>query len=116
MPTELDKIKDELLALPIQSRASLAQSLIESLDEFIDPDVDTAEIDAAWSKRFAAGTPRLGMALPSASLPTRSSQKPANGCDARNKLSRSCRKGDELDRGLLRVSPKWAGRSIPRRC
>ncbi|HWC76179.1 MAG TPA: addiction module protein [Blastocatellia bacterium] len=48
MATDLDKIKNELLALPIQSRASLAQSLIESLDPFVDPDVDTAEIEAAW--------------------------------------------------------------------
>lgn len=48
MATELEKIKGELLALPLESRASLAHALIESLDETIDADVDVADVEAAW--------------------------------------------------------------------
>ena len=40
MATELEKLKDELLELPLESRASLAQALIESLDEEYDEDVE----------------------------------------------------------------------------
>ena len=40
MATQLEQLKDELLALPVQSRASLAQALIESLDEDYDEDAD----------------------------------------------------------------------------
>lgn len=40
MSTEFEKLKDDLLALPPQSRASLAQALIASLDEDLDEDVD----------------------------------------------------------------------------
>ena len=48
METKLDKINDELLGLPIEFRASLAKTLIESLDELVDTEVDAAEIEAAW--------------------------------------------------------------------
>ena len=48
MATDLDKIKSDLLALPIESRASLAHALIDSLDEAIDPEIDAAEVEAAW--------------------------------------------------------------------
>ena len=40
MSTELEKLKDDLLALPPQSRASLANALIASLDEEFDADVE----------------------------------------------------------------------------
>ena len=41
MATELEQLKEDLLALPPQSRASLAQALIESLDEGYDEDAET---------------------------------------------------------------------------
>ena len=41
MATELDQLKGDLLALPPQFRASLAQALIESLDEGSDEDTET---------------------------------------------------------------------------
>jgi hypothetical protein len=41
MSTELEKLKDDLLALPPESRASLAHALIASLDEELDEDVET---------------------------------------------------------------------------
>ena len=40
MTTELEKLKTELMSLPKESRALLAQTLIESLDESIDSDVN----------------------------------------------------------------------------
>src|SRR5882724_12919062 len=40
MATDLEKIKTELMALPPESRAMLAQSLIESLDNEFDPAAD----------------------------------------------------------------------------
>lgn len=40
MSTELEKLKDDLLALPPESRASLAHALIASLDEEVDEDVE----------------------------------------------------------------------------
>jgi hypothetical protein len=41
--TELEKLQTDLLDLPIESRASLARALIESLDEVIDE-----EAEASW--------------------------------------------------------------------
>ncbi len=41
MATEFEKLKDDLLALPIDSRASLAQALIESLLEGSDEESET---------------------------------------------------------------------------
>ena len=40
MASELEKLKDDLLGLPPNSRASLAFALIASLEEEIDEDVD----------------------------------------------------------------------------
>jgi hypothetical protein len=40
MATELEQLKEDLLALPVQSRASLAHALIESLDEGYDEDAE----------------------------------------------------------------------------
>ena len=40
MSMEFEKLKDDLLALPTESRASLAQALIASLDEESDEDVE----------------------------------------------------------------------------
>ena len=41
MATELEQLKEDLLALPVQFRASLAQALIASLDEGYDEDAET---------------------------------------------------------------------------
>lgn len=40
MSSEFEKLTDELLALPKDSRASLAYALIVSLDDEVDDDVD----------------------------------------------------------------------------
>ena len=41
MATELEELKEDLLALPVHFRASLAQALIASLDEGYDEDAET---------------------------------------------------------------------------
>jgi hypothetical protein len=43
--TEFEQLKEDLLALPVQSRASLAHALIESLDEDYDEDAETLWLD-----------------------------------------------------------------------
>lgn len=40
MATEFEKLKDDLLTLPVESRASLAHALIESLDDAVDDDAE----------------------------------------------------------------------------
>jgi hypothetical protein len=40
MATEFEKLKGDLLTLPVESRASLAHALIESLDEAVDDDAE----------------------------------------------------------------------------
>lgn len=39
MASEVERLREELLNLPIESRGSLADVLIESLDETVDEDV-----------------------------------------------------------------------------
>lgn len=39
MTVELEKLKGELMELPLESRAWLAQTLLQSLDHFADADV-----------------------------------------------------------------------------
>jgi hypothetical protein len=41
MATELEQLKDDLLMLPRESRASLAHALIESLDETVDQEAES---------------------------------------------------------------------------
>lgn len=41
MMVELEKLKDDLMALPRDARAWLAQTLIESLDETKDVDIES---------------------------------------------------------------------------
>lgn len=53
MSTNLEKLKTEIMALPIEERASLAKSLIESLDETEDSSIDQLwlnEIDRRYSE------------------------------------------------------------------
>ena len=40
MAIDLEKLKTELMALPSESRAQLAQTLIESLDDEVDSDAE----------------------------------------------------------------------------
>ncbi|HYX30910.1 MAG TPA: addiction module protein [Pyrinomonadaceae bacterium] len=63
MSTEFEKLKEDLLMLPQESRASLASALIESLDEGVDADVESwieevrrrdAEIRAGTAKLIPA--------------------------------------------------------------
>ena len=48
MKREASKILEEALKLPAEARAALAGSLIESLDEVVDEDVE-----AAWADEIA---------------------------------------------------------------
>jgi len=41
MSTEFEQLKNDLLMLPIESRASLAHALINSLDETVDEDAES---------------------------------------------------------------------------
>lgn len=45
MATEFERLRDDLLTLPVESRASLAHALIESLDEAADEDAETLWFD-----------------------------------------------------------------------
>jgi len=47
MASALTQLENDLLALPIDVRASLARALIQSLDDGIDPDAD-----ALWEKEI----------------------------------------------------------------
>lgn len=41
MSTEFEQLKNDLLMLPIESRASLARALIKSLDDRVDEDAES---------------------------------------------------------------------------
>ena len=45
MATEFEKLRDDLLTLPVESRASLAHALIESLDDTVDEDAESQWIE-----------------------------------------------------------------------
>ena len=45
MATEFDRLKDDLLTLPVESRASLAHALIESLDDAVDADAESLWVE-----------------------------------------------------------------------
>jgi putative addiction module component (TIGR02574 family) len=56
-----DKLRSEVLALPLRDRAELAQALLESLDEDVDPDAEAAwlsELDRR-AQAIADGTAML---------------------------------------------------------
>ena len=61
MATEFERLKEDLLTLPQESRASLASALIESLDEGVDADVELAWIEEARRRdaEIRAGTAKL---------------------------------------------------------
>jgi putative addiction module component (TIGR02574 family) len=68
MKSEISKILEEALKLPIEARAVLAGSLIESLDEIVDENVEGAwadeiarrieELDAGKTKTIPWSTAR----------------------------------------------------------
>lgn len=41
MATEFERLRDDLLTLPVDSRASLAQALIRSLDDSVDDNAES---------------------------------------------------------------------------
>ena len=45
MATEFERLKDDLLTLPVESRASLAHALIESLDDAVDSDAESLWVE-----------------------------------------------------------------------
>lgn len=61
MSTELERLRDDLLMLPIESRASLAHALIESLDERSDENAETLWADEIRRRdaEITAGTANL---------------------------------------------------------
>jgi hypothetical protein len=61
MATEFEQLKADLLTLPIESRAALAQSLVASLDEATDNDVESLWLDEILRRNaeILAGTAKL---------------------------------------------------------
>jgi len=61
MATEFERLKEDLLMLPQESRASLASALIESLDECVDADAESAWIEEIQRRdaEIRAGTAKL---------------------------------------------------------
>jgi putative addiction module component len=61
MSTEFERLRDDLLMLPIESRASLAHALIESLDEESDENAEAlwAEEVRRRDAEIKAGTANL---------------------------------------------------------
>ncbi len=61
MASEFEKLKGDLLTLPVESRASLAHALIESLDDVVDDDAESLWMDAIRQRdaEIRAGTAKL---------------------------------------------------------
>ena len=61
MATEFEKLKGDLLTLPVESRASLAHALIESLDDAADDDAESLWMDEIRRRdaEILAGTAKL---------------------------------------------------------
>ncbi len=45
MATEFERLKNDLLTLPVESRASLAHALIESLDDAVDSNAESLWVE-----------------------------------------------------------------------
>lgn len=58
MASEVERLREELLDLPIESRGSLADVLIESLDENVDEDVASLWLEEIGRRdaQFRAGS------------------------------------------------------------
>ena len=61
MATEFEKLKGDLLTLPLESRASLVHALIESLDDAVDDDAESLWMEEIRRRdaEILAGTARL---------------------------------------------------------
>jgi len=61
MATEFEKLKGDLLTLPLESRASLAHALIQSLDDAVDDDAESLWMEEIRRRdaEILAGTARL---------------------------------------------------------
>ena len=61
MATEFEKLKGDLLTLPVESRASLAHALIQSLDDVVDDDAESLWMDEIRQRdaEIRAGTAKL---------------------------------------------------------
>lgn len=61
MATEFEKLRDDLLTLPLESRASLAHSLIESLDDTVDADAESLWLEEIRQRdaEIRSGTAKL---------------------------------------------------------
>ncbi len=61
MATEFEKLKGDLLTLPVESRASLALALIESLDDAVDDDAESLWFEEIRRRdaEIRAGTAKL---------------------------------------------------------
>ncbi len=61
MASEFEKLKGDLLTLPVESRASLAHALLESLDDVVDDDAESLWMDEIRRRdaEIRAGTAKL---------------------------------------------------------
>jgi hypothetical protein len=61
MATEFERLRDDLLTLPVDSRASLAQALIKSLDDSVDVDAESLWLEEICRRdaEIRSGTARL---------------------------------------------------------
>ena len=61
MATEFERLRDDLLTLPVDSRASLAQALIESLDDSVDENAESLWLEEIRKRdaEIRSGTAKL---------------------------------------------------------
>jgi hypothetical protein len=61
MATEFERLRDDLLTLPVDSRASLAQALIRSLDDSVDVNVESLWLEEVRRRdaEIRSGTAKL---------------------------------------------------------
>jgi hypothetical protein len=61
MATEFERLRDDLLTLPVDSRASLAQALIKSLDDSVDVNAESLWLEEIRRRdaEIRSGTAKL---------------------------------------------------------
>jgi putative addiction module component len=61
MATEFERLRDDLLTLPVDSRASLAQALIRSLDDSVDDNAESLWLEEIHRRdtEIRSGTAKL---------------------------------------------------------
>ena len=75
MKADTAKLLDKALRLPIEARAALAESLIESLDERID-----ADAEAAWEAEIARRVQELDSRKKTKTIPWSKARRMILGC------------------------------------